>query len=297
MHKMLPELMMRIWDGDPDERFRAVDMNRLAYNTNILAREAGVEQESFMEVTRTDQFYYSEATKLEGLQKAIGDAMGVPLTIETYWHAGRPLSYSDFERWESNNWALYKAMGGVGERIPSDKFLHTVNATLFAGAWRGDGPYYMDLDVPMVYADRDVIAYVPHTATLEERMAERHALLRAVTTGDRKVRVWALSKRPRINIPMRMTLGVFRMIETKTLTASGWAGSGPWTQTITLSNAVSDAVIGAVETMTDAQVRAFTSAGISASAVNGTSLTIRAILEKPSMDLPIGVMYNSSSVI
>ena len=53
---MLPELMMRIWDGDPDERFRAVDMNRLAYNTNILAREAGVEQESFMEVTRADQF-------------------------------------------------------------------------------------------------------------------------------------------------------------------------------------------------------------------------------------------------
>ena len=38
---MLPQLMMRIWDGDSDERFRAIDMNRLGYNTNILAREAG----------------------------------------------------------------------------------------------------------------------------------------------------------------------------------------------------------------------------------------------------------------
>lgn len=294
---MLPELMMRIWDGDPDERFTFMDMRRVCYNANILARELGVPQVDFHETRHEDQFDYTEAQRLEDLHRSIGEASGLPLTTETYWGVGRALSYVDFERWESNAWEVYSRIGGVGSRIPSDKFLHTVNAVLFADEWRGDGPYYMDLDVPMVYADRDVIAYVPHTATLEERMAERHALLRAVTTGDRKVRVWALSKRPRINIPIRMTLGVFRMIETKTLTASGWAGSGPWTQTITLSNAVSDAVIGAVETMTDAQVRAFTSAGISASAVNGTSLTIRAILEKPSIDLPIGVMYNSSSVI
>ena len=294
---MLPELMMRIWDGDPDERFTFMDMRRVCYNANILARELGVPQVDFHETRHEDQFDYTEAQRLEDLHRSIGEASGLSLLIEPSWGVGRGLSFADFERWESNAWEVYSRIGGVGSRIPSDKLLHTVNAVLFADEWRGDGPYYMDLDVPMVYADRDVIAYVPHTATLEERMAERHALLRAVTTGDRKVRVWALSKRPRINIPIRMTLGVFRMIETKTLTASGWAGSGPWTQTITLSNAVSDAVIGAVETMTDAQVRAFTSAGISASAVNGTSLTIRAILEKPSIDLPIGVMYNSSSVI
>lgn len=294
---MLPELMMRIWDGDPDERFTFMDMRRVCYNANILARELGVPQVDFHETRHEDQFDYTEAQRLEDLHRSIGEASGLSLPTEPSWGVGRGLSFADFERWESNAWEVYSRIGGVGSRIPSDKFLHTVNAVLFADEWRGDGPYYMDLDVPMVYADRDVISYVPHTATLEERMAERHALLRAVTTGDRKVRVWALSKRPHINIPMRMTLGVFRMIETKTLTASGWAGSGPWTQTITLSNAVADAVIGAVETMTDAQVRAFTSAGISASAVNGTSLTIRAILEKPSMDLPIGVMYNSSSVI
>ena len=296
MHKMLPELMMRIWDGDPDERFRAVDMNRLAYNTNILAREAGVEQESFMEVTRTDQFYYSEATKLEGLQKAIGDAMGVPLTIETYWHAGRPLSYSDFERWESNNWALYKAMGGVGERIPSDKFLHTVNAVLFADEWRGDGPYYMDLDVPMVYASSEVLAFLSETADVFQQTAAFNALLQVVHLGDRMVRVYAHSLKPKLNIPIKFTSRPFEMYKQITLPTASWTGDGPWTQTVDIGSAVTNAVFGSDERNNAAQVAAFASGIIGVSAVNGTKVTVRAIGKKPSIDVYATIMYSAGSV-
>lgn len=293
---MLPELMMRIWDGDPDERFRAVDMNRLAYNTNILAREAGVEQESFMEVTRTDQFYYSEATKLERLQKAIGDAMGVPLTIETYWHAGRDLSYSDFERWESNNWTLYKAMGGVGERIPSDKFLHTVNATLFAGAWRGDGPYYMDLDVPMVYASSEVLAFLSETADVFQQTAAFNALLQVVYLKDRMVRVYAHSLKPKQNIPIKLTSRPFEMYKQVTLPTASWTGDGPWTQTVDIGSAVTNAVFGSDERNNAAQMLAFTSGIIGVSAVNGTEVTVRAIGKKPSIDVYATIMYSAGSV-
>lgn len=294
---MLPQLMMKVWDGDLDERFTFMDMRRVCYNANILAREAGVPQVTFKETQYADQFDYSEALKLESLYGDIAGALGSSINVERYWGPNRTLSFVDFERWESNAWSLYTKLGGMGERIPSDKFLHTVNAVLFKNEWKGTGPFYMDLDMPMVYSDRDVIAYVPYTATLEQRMEERHALLKVGTIADRKVRVWALSKRPSMNIPLRMTLGVFRLLENKTLTASGWTGSGPWKQSITLSNAVSDAVIGATENMTDAQVRAFASAGISASAINGTTLTVRAIIEKPTVDLPVGIMYNTSSVI
>ena len=222
--------------------------------------------------------------------------MGVPLTIETYWHAGKDLSYSDFERWESNNWALYKAMGGVGERIPSDKFLHTVNATLFAGAWKGTGPYYMDLDVPMVYASSEVLTFLSETADVFQQTAAFNALLQVVHLGDRMVRVYAHAFRPRVNIPIKMTSRPFEMYKQITLPSASWTGDGPWTQTVDIGSAVANAVIGSDERNNTAQMDAMAAGIIGVSAVNGTRITVRAVGEKPTVDLYATVMFSAGSV-
>jgi hypothetical protein len=289
----LPEIMSRIWDGDEAEYFTHIDMRRVEYNANIVAREAGVEQVTFVETAHDDQFDYSEAQKLENLIKVTADAIGVSVTIEAAWGMNRSVSYVDFERWESNIWACYTALGGIGDRIPSDKKLIAVSATLFASAWQGTGPYYYDIDVPSVYPDSEAVVFVHHSADIFQRVDEAMALLRAETLADRKVRVWALNTRPRRDLLIRISMGGLRIIEIKTLTATGWTGDGPWEQNITLSSAPSDAIAGIQEDMTDDQAEAFAAAGISPSAVSGTTVTMRAILEKPTVDIPIGVLYNT----
>ena len=292
----LPQLMVKVWDGDPAEFFTYLDMRRVEYNANICAREAGVEQVAFDDVDRASQFDYSEAQKLEDLELATAQALGLTITIESSWSYNRTLSYVDFERWEANLWTIYQALGGVGERIPADKRLVTVSATLFADAWQGTGPYHIDLDVPSVYSTTEALAFVHHSASVEQRAAEYNAMLVAKTLSDRRVRVWALSIRPRVNIPIRIAMGGLQMQSVITLPATGWQGTGPWTQTVTMPQAVTDAVIGVHEGMTDAQVEAMTEASISASAVSGTSLTVRAIYAKPEIDLPVGIMYDVAEV-
>lgn len=292
----LPEIMSRIWDGDDAEYFTYLDMRRVEYNANIVAREAGVAQVTFVETAHDDQFDYSEAQKLENLIKATADAIGVSVSIESAWGMNRTVSYVDFERWESSIWACYTALGGIGERIPSDKKLVVVSATLFASAWKGTGPYYYDLDVPSVYPDTEAVVFVHHSADLFQRVDEAMALLKAETLADRRVRIWAIYRRPRRDLLIRISMGGLRIFEEKTLTAAGWTGDGPWTQSITLSSAPSDAIAGIQEGMTDAQAEAFAAAGISPSAIDGTTVTMRALLAKPTIDIPIGVMYNTGDV-
>lgn len=290
----LPQLMSKIWDGDEAEYFTHLDMSRVEYNANILARETGVEQVTFLEVTRASQFRYDEAQKLEDLIAAISTALGISSSMETAWTYSRSVSYVDFERWESQLWLCYVALGGVGERIPAGKVLVTYYATLFPDAWLGTGPYHIDLDMPAVYSSTEALAYVACDASIEQRMAEYNGVLRAVPAGTRKVRVYALRHKPTVAIPMRISLGGLPLQETIDLPLSGWTGTGPWTQTVTLSSAPVNAVIGAHEGMTDAQVLDMAGALISVSAVSGTSLTVRALLAKPTMDLNPAVMWETS---
>lgn len=293
----IPELMVKVWDGDPDERFRHMDMNRICHNMNLIAEGCGVKGAQFPEVYRADQFRYDYAQIIEEMTAECAEALGLSLSTDTTWGPGRVLSHVDFERWESNCWELYRALGGTGERISAGKSKVTYFQTLFSGAWQGRGPYTQEFTMPSVHGDREAVAFVSHNATQEQRMAERLALLRIETVSDRRVRVTAFGLRPRVNIPMELSMRGFQMIENKTLTASGWTGTGPWYQGITLSNAVSDAVIGPTEGMTDAQFLAFADAGISASGVSGTTVTLRAMFEKPTTDMPVGVMYNEDDVI
>lgn len=289
---VLPELMCKIWDGDENEYFTWLDMNRVEYNANILARECGVAQVSFIEVTRASQFRYDEAQKLENLLKAVADKRGKTITIESAWGAGRTVSYVDFERWEANFWTLYTDMGGTGHRIPAGKVLVTYNATLFASAWQGSGPYYQDLEMPAVYPATDAVAYVDHTATVEQRMAEYNALIQAAHQGDRKIRAYAHSIRPTADLPIKITLGGFRMLEKITLSANAWQGSGPWTQDVNLSSIPVDAIIGSDERNSTTQMQAFAEAIIGVSAVSGTTVTIRAIGTKPSEDVYASIAWN-----
>lgn len=297
---VLPELMFRIWDGvghdGREETFTAMDMNRCEYNANIVAREAGVPEVAFIEADRTQQFRYDEAQKLEDLIGAIGQAVGVTVETETGWGPSRALSYADFERIEYNLFACYKALGGYGERVESHQSKITAHATLFASGWQGPGPYHYDLDVPSVHPGRDATVYGDHLATPVQRMAETNAMLRATVLSDRMVRIHALSVRPKVDIPIKITIGMMQMGETISLGTS-WSGSGPWTQTVTLQHDVADAVVGTCEDTTDAMAEEITRCGICVSGLSGRTVTLTALFKEPTMALTMGVLYNETEVV
>ncbi|MBE6524497.1 MAG: hypothetical protein E7Z65_06470 [Thermoplasmata archaeon] len=292
--------MLKRWDGighdGREEFFTFMDMNRCEYNANIIAEEAGVPTVQFIETTHASQFRYDEAQKLEDLTKAIADRIGLSIGIENSWTVGRRISYLDFERWESNLFACYKTLGGVGERVESHQFVITAHATLFADGWQGTGPYYYDLTMPAVHPGRDAIVYVDHNATPIQRMAEVNAILRPVILADRRVRIYALSLKPRVNIPIKLTVGSMQMSETITLGTS-WSGSGPWKQTVTLQHEVADAIVGTCEETTDAMAEEITKCGICVSGLDGTSLELTALFACPEHTLKLGAVYNESEVV
>lgn len=293
---VLPQLMFRIWDGDPDERFTYTDMNRVEYNANIVAREAGVEQVEYMETTHEGQLRYDEVNRLEGHIRDIGTALGLSLSMDTGWSYNRTVSYNDFDRWESRLFQCYQALGGVGDRIPSDKFLHTVHATLFRDNWLGTGPYYQDQDMPSLSPESEAVAFVSEVATVGQRASEYNALLQAIPISDRRIRVYAHSIKPNENIPIKVTTRPFMTYKSFTLTAAGWQGSGPWTQTVDIGQTVANAVIGSDERNSAEQVQAFAEAIIGVSAISGSMVTVRAIGTKPATDVYATIMWSGSNI-
>lgn len=291
----VPQLMVKIWDGDPAEYFTFVDMNRVEYNANACAKEAGVSTVAFQEVTRASQFRYDEAQKLENLLKAVAQKRGLSIDIEDAWGYNRTVSYVDFERWESNLWTIYQDLGGVGERIPSDKVLVNYHAVLFANAWQGTGPYYIDLDMPGIYEDTEAMVFVTHTATVQQRQDEYNAVLRVIPNGDRLVRAYADAIRPQTDIPITVAIGGLQMHKEISLPASSWTGSGPWTQTVTVPQGATDGVIGQWEGMSADAVTQMLAARLHVSAISGTTVTVRAIGTKPTITLNPMLMYDIST--
>ena len=292
----IPELMSKIWDGDDNEYFTFIDMNRVEYNANICAKYAGVGTADFLVTTREGQFRYDEAQKLENLIKAIGAKLGVAISTESNWSYNRTVSYVDFERWESNIWNLYTALGGVGNRIQAGKVLVNYHTTLFASEWQGTGPYYMDLEMPAIYSDTEALAFVSHTADVLQRQDEYNATLRVIPNGDRVVRVYALGIKPKTNIPMTLAVGGLQMHKEISLPASSWSGSGPWTQNVSVPQGATDAVIGQWEGMTAEAVEQMLDARLHVSAINGTTITVRAIGVKPTVTLNPTLLYDVSNV-
>lgn len=292
----VPQLMVKIWDGDPDEYFTFVDMNRVEYNANACAKEAGVSTVAFQEVTRASQFRYDEAQKLENLLKTVAQKRGLSIDIEEAWGYNRTVSYVDFERWESNLWMIYQDLGGVGERIPSDKVLITYSMTLFRDEWEGVGPYYVDKEVPAIHDDVDAVAHVSHTASVTQRVTEYNAVFRVIPNGNRSIRIYALSIKPKEDIPMKISLGGFRMNQEINLPAGNWTGSGPWTQNVSVPQGATDAIIGQWEGMTAEAVEQMMNGMIHVSAISGTTITVRAIGEKPTVTLNPMLLYDVSDV-
>lgn len=294
---MIPEIMSKVWTGADTEFFSFRDMVRVEYNANLCAKYAGVDEVSFQEVSRASQFRYDEAQKLEDLIKKIATALGVTVTSETTWGYNRTLSYVDFERWEAGIWKVYKALGGIGDRIPSDRILVNYHTTLFSNAWKGDGPFHIDVTLPAVNKGTEAMVFVSHTADLFQRQSELNALLRIELVGDNVVRFQALGLRPSQDLPVTIAIGGLQMHKELSLKSASWSGpdSGPWTQNVTVPQAAVEAVIGQWEGMSADAVAKMADARLHVSAINGTTVTVRAIGKKPTIDLNPMLMYDIAS--
>ena len=154
----------------------------------------------------------------------------------------------------------------------------------------------MDLEMPAIYSDTEAMAFVSHTADVMQRTAESNAILRAVPNGDRVVRFYALMYKPSYDIPVTIAVGGLQMHKEISLPASSWSGSGPWTQNVSVPQGATDAVIGQWEGMTAEAVEQMMSAMIHVSAINGTTITVRAIGEKPTITLNPMLLYDVSNV-
>lgn len=158
-----------------------------------------------------------------------------------------------------------------------------------ATAWKGTGPYYADVSVPLA-GSSELIAYVADFATLDQRVAEYNALLRAEENGTGVMRFWAISVKPKVDIPIKVITGMFSNAENVTIQSSQWQGSGPWTCTLDMGHQVRTASCAMTDGMTAEQARAFIDAGLHVAGVSGNMVTLRAMLEKPSTNIRVGIL-------
>ena len=292
MTQVAPFLTFREWMGTDAERFRYSEQNRIQANIKRLADMVGV---SFQvtEITHADQFSISLQNRIEGAIEQICAKLGIEAPMETAWGARRGLTYRDFDRVENWLYEAYKALNGEGRRIEWDEERNFDPYTLYADNWTGTGPYYYDLPTDLGKEYNDGLIWVRPSATVAQRASEYNALITVVSSTE-GVRLCANGIRPHEDIPIIITRGLSPMHESATLQASKWTGSGPWTQSIVMANPVAVGVLTVSENTTTAQATAFAKAGISVSGVSGTTVTVRAILSKPTVDLPVLLIYETS---
>lgn len=161
--------------------------------------------------------------------------------------------------------------------------------TIPATAWKGTGPYYADISVPLAGKD-ELIAYVADFATLDQRVAEYNALLRAEENGTGVMRFWATSVKPKVDIPIKVITGMFSNAEAVTVQPGQWQGSGPWTCTLDMGHQVRTASCAMTDGMTAEEAQAYIDAGIHVAGVSGNTVTLRAMLSKPTIAIKVGVL-------
>ena len=181
---------------------------------------------------------------------------------------------------------------GVGQTFMVSVTPRLLQATLHtapASAWTGTGPYVETIAVDGVGMSSEAIAYVDHNATLEQRMAEYNGLLQGTIVSDGQVQLKALSILPKEDIPIRVMSGPFPYHTTVSVPVSAWTGTGPWMAAVTLSKGLKTAVCGMTELASDSVAEAFERAGIHVCSLSGYTLVFRALFEKPTIALTIGV--------
>ena len=161
--------------------------------------------------------------------------------------------------------------------------------TIPASAWKGAGPYYADISV-QVANEEELISYVADFATLGQRVAEYNAILTAEENGTGVMRFWATSVRPAVDIPIKIITGMFTYADTETIQPDQWQGEGPWTCTIDMGHEVRTALCAMTDGMTAEEARAYIDAGIHVAGVSGNTVTLRAMLSKPTIAIKVGVL-------
>ena len=161
--------------------------------------------------------------------------------------------------------------------------------TIPATSWKGTGPYYADVSVPLA-GKEELVAYVADFATLDQRVAEYNALLKAEENGTGVMRFWATSIKPKADIPIKVITGMFSNAEAVTVQPSQWQGSGPWTCTLDMGHQVRTASCAMTDGMTAEEAQAYIDAGIHVAGVSGNTVTLRAMLSKPPMAIKVGVL-------
>lgn len=292
MTTVAPFLTFREWRGTDAERFRFYEQNRIMANIKRLADMVGISF-TYSDITQADQFSISLQNEIERAIEAICTELGISAPMETSWGPRRGLTYRDFDRVEKWLHEAYKALNGEGERIGWNEARNYDPYTLYSDNWTGTGPYEYTLPTDLGTEYADGLIWVAPSATVAERVAEYNAMITVVSSTE-GVRLRAYGIKPKEDIPIIITRGLSPMHESATLTASGWSGSGPWTQNIIMANPVATGVITISENTTGAQAAQFSKAGISVSAVNDNNITVRAVMARPTVDLPVMVIYEVS---
>lgn len=285
-------LTFKQWLGGASERFKHTDMNRIRYNTEVMADFIGQTYDGGT-VQHKDIFDYRDQNTLEQAIKDICLHFGIDAPMDTVWNYGHSVSYVDFERLEKNLYDAYVLARGEGNRILWDQSRRYDPYTLYADNWTGIGPFYYDLPTDLGTAYADGLAFVSPTASVLQRASEYNAMI-TVESSTEGVRLCANGIKPKMDIPIVISRGMPRMTETATLQASSWSGTGPWTQSIVFTNTVSTGVITINEGATSAQAEAMAKAGISVASVSGRTVTVRANLAKPTINIPIMLVYDSA---
>lgn len=289
---MMPWIEAKTWDGDPDEVYRTSDVGRVRQCQRLLAGMLGTAMPSYDVPTPTKQFDYHMAQAVEEANRALGQAAGVQVPYDASWGPARPLSYVDFERWEDALFRVYKALGGPGERLTDTQTLDVFGIVLRADDWTGTGPWTQDI---YFEPSDELYVYGAHEMTVAQRAAEFNAILQVTSLGDGMLRATAAGVRPETDIILTASKRCFDLFKSFTIPASGWTGTGPWTQDLDLEAQVSDAVIGADDRNSTEQWTAAADAVMSVSAIAGTVITVRAIGTKPAVDIYATVGWHTEA--
>ena len=162
--------------------------------------------------------------------------------------------------------------------------------TLSASSWTGSGPYTQTLAVSSDIAPAgEQIIYGDHAMTLEQRMAEYDGILRASVPQAGRVKVVALGTKPTRDIPLRIIAGAVAPVARVKVKASSWAGSGPWLAEVGMGRSFRTAMCGPASGSSAESSQEFASCGIHVCKTSGATVTLRAMLAKPSTDIEIGV--------
>ena len=163
--------------------------------------------------------------------------------------------------------------------------------TLSAASWTGTGPFTQTLTVASdITPTGEQVIYGDHAMTIEQRMQEYDGILRASVPQAGRVKVVALGQRPDRDIPLRIVSGAVPTAAETTVRVSSWTGDGPWTATIGAGRVMRTAACGPASGCTASSAQEFAACGIHVCETSGATVTLRAMLAKPSTDIKVGVM-------